>query len=183
MIIRKKLIMGLVLSSALCLSSSCVFANEGTLSNVNTESVLSTQSDDSIIESDGVEIKLYTHEEIEEIMNELQAQPYDIVYEASAETVKDTTFVDKSIILTPEYKYGKAFYSNDSSIDATLIISDISFGTTVNKTIPANKGLGITWQNNTSSPKPYTVSVSNDGSENLLGKISVGKSNVKGQLN
>lgn len=177
--IIKKLIIGLILFSVLYLSSSCASINEETLS---TSSTLATQLDSSIIEIDEIDVKIYTHEEIEEIMNEQQIQPYHIVYEANAETIKDTTFVDESILLTPEYKYGRAFYSNYSSKDATLIITNFVPETDINKTIPANKGLGIIWQNNTDSKQTYTVSVSNDGSENLSGKISVGKSNIKDEL-
>lgn len=172
---KKKMFIGLIVSSVVCLSSICVFANQfANQDEYNIETEITTN-----VSNDGFQTKIYTLEEIEKIMNELDIQPYNVEYIAESESISGKTNVNKTIQLTSEYKYGKVFYSNNSSKDVTLSVPEAD----ISVTVPAGKGLGKTWvKSGIGSKKTYTVSVSSDGSVNLDGKLSVAKSNVKGEL-
>lgn len=158
---KRKFIIGLAVCLIVCFSSIYIFIKKN--NNIKDIQIL--------VNKDYTQFNL---KEIESVMNDLEKQTCNIEYMAENESVADKTFVNKTIELTDEYKYGKVFYSNNSFKDVTLIIT----GTDISMIIPAGEGIGTTWvKNQFESKKTYIVSISSDGSVNLNGKISIVKSN------
>lgn len=181
----KKRAMVLSVSLVVCFSSIYAYANQKVKKDLNTDTEITTIIDEiepetKIYDSDEIEVetKIYDLDEIEEIMNDSSIQPYHIEYIAESESVTGKRAVNKTLELTDEYKYGKVYFSNNSSKAVTLSVT----GTNIDISIPAKKGVGQRWTKDGSGNKTYTISVSSDGTINLDGKISVAKSNIKGEL-
>lgn len=94
------------------------------------------------------------------------------VYSYKNLPVSNVTHVNKTIELLNEYKYGKAFYSNNSPQPVTLSIERANKSIT----IPPYRSLGIIWKMRGIGKKTYIVKVSSDKNINLNGVLSIAKS-------
>lgn len=107
----------------------------------------------------------------------VKANQRSISYVLSNVQVNDTTNFDYTITLSNDKPYGKVFYDNTSFDSITLYLKD-SFKVIESKTISGNDKGFIIWEKDKDGDKHYTIGIRTNGSSNLLGKISLGKSEV-----
>lgn len=120
----------------------------------------------------GIKTQIYSLDEAKTTIDQLDNQSYNIEYECKNDLISETTWVDRTIELTDEFEYGKAFYLNKTSeiINFSIIRTDVEIE------IPPFSAASITWRRGGITDKTYIVSVSiKNKSMNLNGNITVFK--------
>lgn len=159
-----------------------IIADNKVQTNKNIEITTDTKSEINenvyTVSDNEIEKKIYSLDEIESMMIELDTKKHNIEHICESESITEKTFVNKTIQLTNEYKYAQVFYLNNSSKTVDLIIPEAD----IMVSVPSYKGISHIWTKGEINEKTYTISISSDGSENLNGKISIAKLNVKNEI-
>jgi len=164
---NRKLIIGLAVSSMLCFSSiSCSHANQN-IKDIDTISKITT-----------------TFEINNENEDESLIQPLSKIYEAESREISGKTFTHVTMELTSEFKYGKVFYSNNSSSTAHVSVTQSGKSKPIAEfDVSLWDGKGKIWTKSGIGSKTYKINVSTvGGGENLNGILSVAKSDIENEL-